>query len=1067
MNQPSQSCHQSNIKSSPEALTRLFMSSAAISLLLGAGCNLNTDPVQVGSTAGPEGSYQDLAEVEAPGAFLVDSNFRGTSTSLQIERISWGRLVDIADITDEIRHQDFVVNEGVQSGGPYVVETNPITDKTTVKINHTYQSASYLSALDELDNNLGPIFDKSLDVAELPPFPIMPRNAALSVQFNDLLDVRYEGSGWEDSSSGLLVAGSGQLNPTVLKVITDYPPNQPYEARVIVNSNYGDIADYDGDGVQEFHPTRVIVDMTVSELEAAVSDPPLTVNSVGLPSSILGVTDANLALRFATELDAISGQTILLTNPTDHALDYYENGSRDSSTVTRDIVRAMRTGSPTDANNGFLGDDVAPQIIGSLTVDLEGSVTEVGNPGDGLFEISLSKFTPPTCAPSSLKWGKDVLIQQGVRAILMSGVQAGPTVYNLTVQVISPVDGVIQLGDAQIQTPYDSISDVPDCFVRFSPSAGSPPTDEISKNAQVLIRFSEPMDPESMRGFDNMTVTRVDIEDEDILPSDFVVGSVQPSADLREFSFVPSLPLDRSIVSAYKFALAGGDAAPTDLSGNAIDLGDFFKVDFSLSAAEGASVSRGFVLRFAEVNQLVLNEDDEDNNWPEFRDAQLIYDIPQEQIRPRPVTHFSVAADRDKPIPSAMTPFPAGVQTPLSPLGSKLQTLWRYCDLGFSLTDETNMNLDVEGLAWAPAGGSIVSDAYDEFEVRVAHSGWLPDELLDPNSGFPLHPQSGLNTVYSTNYMDSTEDPGTVMHSRENGYVVNPGDLFIGQGNGSNMIPFPANQDVPVDEFIYYTWRDTSLLAVGGNNGAGAILDIEDSILFGGGGSVKTYLPNAVPSVGLPLLMEFRCYVDTGALGLNAFDISLAVNSSARPNFRAFSTGGYNSNSDPVFKDPDLEDAADGGYNPGSNPPGAATPGVDNSFYVGQVDLVTRVSRSHSIWFDTELTNPNYQDPVVEPAPEDLPSGTSVVINYRGATITSVGGGDTDTVLTNPANIDLYGEQDGGAGTINFLDGDSSWKESIAEINSAQFFQIRMTFISNAATDQTPWLSTLAFAYGE
>jgi hypothetical protein len=161
-----------------------------------------------------------------------------------------------------------------------------------------------------------------------------------------------------------------------------------------------------------------------------------------------------------------------------------------------------------------------------------------------------------------------------------------------------------------------------------------------------------------------------------------------------------------------------------------------------------------------------------------------------------------------------------------------------------------------------------------------------------------------LNTVYSTNYLDSAEDPGTVIHSREKGYVVNPGDLFIGQGNGSNMIPFPANRDVPVDEFVYYTWRDTSLLGVGGNNGAGAILDIEDQILFGGGGTPPIYTPNNVPSVGLPLLMEFRCYVDTGALGLNAFDISLAVNSSARPNFRAFSTGGYNSNSDPVFKTP-------------------------------------------------------------------------------------------------------------------------------------------------------------------
>jgi len=719
MNQTSQPCRQSHVTPSRDTSLRLISSAAVISLILGAGCNLNTDPVQVGSSAGPEGSYQDPGDAETPGPFIVDSNFRGQSTSVQIDRISWGRLVDIADVDDVIRHEGFVVNEGVQTGGAYVVDTNPITDKTTVKILYSFGSAGFVDALDELDNSLGPIFDKSLDVDELPPFPIMPRNAALSIQFNDLLDARYDGGSWVDSSSGLLVsASSGQLNPSVLKVVTDYPPNQPYEARVVVNSNYGDLADHDGDGVQEFHPTRIIVDMTVSELEAAVSDPPLTVNSVGLPSSILGVTDANLALRIPTQTDQASGQSIILTNPTDHGLDFAENGSRDTGSLTRDIVRAMRTGSSADANNGFLGDDVAPQIIGSLTVDLEGPVTDIGTSGDGLYEISVTRFTPASCAPSELKWGEDVLVQQGVRAILMSGVQASSTVYNLVVQVISPPNGVIQPGVAQVQTPYNSVSDAPDCFLRFSPNAGSPPASEVSKNAQILVRFSEPMDPESLRAFDNMTVTRVDIEDPDILPSDYVVGTVQPSADLREFSFVPSLPLDRSIVTnGYRFALASGSDAPTDLSGNQLDLGDIFRVSFELSAAESNSVSRGFALRFDEVNQLVFNPDDEDNNWPEFRDAQLIYDLSQGAIRPRPVTHFSVAADRDKVIVAAMTPFPQGVQTPLSPLGSKMQTLWRYCDLGFSLSDETNMNIDVEGLAWSPAGGSVVSDAYEEFEV--------------------------------------------------------------------------------------------------------------------------------------------------------------------------------------------------------------------------------------------------------------------------------------------------------------------------------------------------------------
>ena len=1066
--------HTSSFAPSRRASLRRFANTGMLSLLFlmfGAGCNLGTDPVKIGSSAGPAGSYQDPSGENVPNAFFVDANFRGKGNSLRILKMAWGRLVDVADVEGVTRHEGYVVNQGVKTDFVnYEVNTNPITDKTTVRILHPYGSAAYVNALHELDDNLGPIFDKSLDVDELPPFPIMPRNAALSIVFNDLLDVRYDGGDWRDSSSGLLVSpSSGQLNPSVIRVVTNYPPNFPYEARVVVNSNFGDLADHDGDGDMEFHPTRVIIDMTVSELEAAVSDPPLTVNSVGLPASLLGITDANLGLRIPTETHPLSGQTILLTNPTNHELDFSENGSRDISSPTKDIVRAMRTGSAADANNGFLGDDVAPQIIGSLTVDLEGGVTVLGDPDDGLFRIAETSFNPFTCAPSQLKFGEDVLVQQGVRALIIGGVQAGTVVYQLDLQVVSPPDGVIQLGVAQIQTAYDPESDNPDCFLRFSPNAGTPPVDNVSKNSHVLVRFSEPMDPESLRPFDNMTLTRLDIEDPGLLPQDYVIGTVQASADLREFSFVPSLPLDRSIVPEYKFALAGGDDAPTDLSGNAIDISDIFRVNFTLSNTENTSISRGFALRFADVNQLVFNSDDEDNNWAEFRDAQLIYDLHSEMILPRPVTHYSVAADRDKPIPAVMTPFPPGVQTPLSPLGSKMQTLWRYCDLGFSLTDETNMNIDVEHLAWAPAGGSIVSDAYDEFEVRVAHSGWLPDEILDPNSGFPLHPQSGLNSVYDTNFLDQILDPGTTIHPRHRGYVVNPGDLFIGQGLGSSMLPFPANKDIPADEFIYYTWRDTALPGTGGNNGGGVILGIENSILFGGAGPPLTYTAGNVPSIGLPLLMEFRCYVDTGALGLNAFDISLAVNSSARPNFRAFSTGGYNTNNDPVYKDPDLEDAADGGFNPGSNPPGASTPGVDNSFYIGQVDLVTRVSRSHSIWFDSGLPNPNYQDPVMEPAPEDLPSGTEIVMDYRGATITSINPvTQPDTILTNPAQIDLYGEQMAGSpGTINFQNGDPGWKEDISDINGAQFFQLRMTFISNAATDRTPSLSTLGFAYGE
>src|SRR5262249_33846614 len=136
---------------------------------------------------------------------------------------------------------------------------------------------------------------------------------------------------------------------------------------------------------------------------------------------------------------------------------------------------------------------------------------------------------------------------------------------------------------------------------------------------------------------------------------------------------------------------------------------------------------------------------------------------------------------------------------------------------------------------------------------------------------------------------------------------------------------------------------------------------------------------NQAPSVALPLLMEFRCYPDTSALGLNALDINAANPAPvSRPNFRAYSTGGDNSSDQVVQDNPDLEGQAHGGFNPTSVPPGGATPGVDNTVYLGEMDLVLRISRMHSIWLDTQMTAPSYDPPVVEPSSANQPLGTSI-----------------------------------------------------------------------------------------
>ena len=61
-----------------------------------------------------------------------------------------------------------------------------------------------------------------------------------------------------------------------------------------------------------------------------------------------------------------------------------------------------------------------------------------------------------------------------------------------------------------------------------------------------------------------------------------------------------------------------------------------------------------------------------------------------------------------------------------------------------------------------------------------------------------------------------------------------------------------------------------------------------------------------MPTIGLPMLMEFRTYPSTQANGQNGFRIAIAINSSANPFFRNFSTGGV-LNGQTLIVDPDQQ----------------------------------------------------------------------------------------------------------------------------------------------------------------
>jgi hypothetical protein len=142
---------------------------------------------------------------------------------------------------------------------------------------------------------------------------------------------------------------------------------------------------------------------------------------------------------------------------------------------------------------------------------------------------------------------------------------------------------------------------------------------------------------------------------------------------------------------------------------------------------------------------------------------------------------------------------------------------------------------------------------------------------------------------------------------------------------------------------------------------------------------------------------------------------------------------------------------------------------ADNQWYVGQIDTVIRVSRAHSIWLkpvssvDRDDDGPaDFRLPILLPSPDSFPEGTSVVLEYRGA-----GALNNAAQLANAQNadnLDAYGDIPPGMAQLMFLDG-NDWKTAISEIDGAELFQIRFTFINNIVKGVTADLDAVGISF--
>jgi hypothetical protein len=985
------------------------------------------------------------------GTFFVDPNGSGSKSRLQLAEMFWGRLVDVHDLAVDGSpnaqpiFRDLIINENVQTDGiNYQLETNPITQKTRLIILRTrglpHSQGTWDSLFTAARANLPPVIPKA--EAGSPPFSFLARNACLALRFDDCLD---------DS-----LTAQQRLVDTV-KVLVGYPPSTPFAPRILFDPNHG--ARVGG----QFHSTRILIDMTVSETEAGDMLVPQPINSIGLPASLTTTNLANVSVHLPTRTDFGSGQFYLLTNLAGSPLSTTKNGPI-ASNSTMDVVRAMRAGNSDDRNNGFLLDLNSPEVLGGWPVQISGVVQDpLGEAGfDFLIDVQFLSPCLSQMEPGDIvSVGSSFLEVREVSAAPFGGAINAAMVRSLATDPITSPSVLFGAG-LFLSTLDPSLAVPTGCWLEFSPQPAILPATGVMTQAQVLARFSEPMDPASVTAFETMLVIRGDssvaTEAENI-----VVGNVTASPDLKEFTFTPLLPFQHQSGLADGYHVVLGDV--TDLGGNLLER-SLATIDFTIDASEPGESNGGVVMRFSGTDEV------KPLGGQDVR-GQIFYDLGNGLIRPRPVTFEGFPADRSNPVPSIMIPISSGVQTPLSPFGSRLQTVWRYCDLGWQVRDESKYNVDVYGLNWSPIGGQVLSDFYEEFEVALAHSLRMPDEAID-NNLLPANPNSGLSgSFFDDNILKDPLSPQKIVHPRALGYIINPADRFQA-ATGTFLVPFPVNRMATQGSLVTYTWRDTAALRKGAPGGKGIPLDIEVGSPLGleqGIGCIAQ--EGQVPTFGLPLLLEYRCYPSDSAVGLNSLDISIAINSSALPNFRAYSTGGTNVSGQGVFVNPDTEDVPMGGFNPNSNPPGKRTQlPASNEFYIGQLDAVIRISRAHTAWIDTVFNTPDFLDPVVDPDPALQPFNTQVIVDFRGAT------GFTGLVNPNDPldaqNLDPYGELDkntcvGGTvevpGTVNYLNANSAWYSDIDSIDGSRYLQMRLTFISNIETLLTAQVSAIGVAF--
>ncbi len=969
------------------------------------------------------------------GLYISDPLINPGGTRLGLVKTVWGRLVDIHDLdgmgaveTEPVLRDVVVRQEIATDGVDYIIEVDPITQVTRLIVLRDLEGADpnlfrdlVLAATDGLPE----IDPKRDDGASPPPFSLVPNNATMLLCFDDMLQ--------DDAVTEAML-------DELVRVRTGYMPTQPFESRIIFERNFGAVQD------GRYHSTRIIVDAAVSELEAQ-QDTSLAENAFGLPASLTSTNDASFSLRIPTEVDQSVGQFDLLTNLRGRPLDVGANGPADLTDPRLPIIRGLRAGNELDPQRGFLIDNIPPQLLGTFGATVDAVRPD---PAGGPLDLLVDMTFATACQLAPLRG--DVLESLG-SPLQVSADGAAPDtsgrVFNLKVSALFAFESTDDLvGGASYVTPYNSTNGVDQgCWASFQPSATGP-GQGVDPNAVVGLRFSEAMSPQAVEALDGPAVVR---GEDELHATSIAPHLAQLDAGLRVLELIPVVPLPHAGggTEPWRIPIDETSAGLLDLAGNELARAPD-AIRFTLDSSAPATDTGGIVLRLKSDNE--YTEFDPSDGFQDLR-GHIILDAERGVASPWPVQRQAWPVDQSQFLPSQMLALPVPIQEPLVPLGSKLQTLWRYADLGWDITDETLIDLDVEGISWAPFAGSIVSDFYKGFEILLGHSSRLPDESI--SQGVLNWPNSGLQHqgLFDDNLVQGRTDLTESVHPTASGYLVDPTESYTA-ASGTKMAPFPLNRQGGTSRT--FTWRDTTVLSVGGDDGPGIPLTIEVvNGLYPNMYPGELAVGGAVPSIGLPLLMEFRTHAEPTALGLNGFQLVIAQSGQLFPTWRVHSSGGFDSGGGSNIVDPDLQPAPIGGY----DNTGATTRPNDPALYFGELQTVKRFSRVHSVWFDSGSANADWKTPILIPANASQPTGTSIKLEYRGAT----GFIGTSGAEVNASWMDVYGDIT--QGQVLFASGDNSWTSNISEVVGARYIQVRFSFENNIESGLSPTLDAMVLGF--